>query len=131
MTKALQRLRCSKSEVEEEVQELKLQINCKEAQVEAEVDRLETLQATLQGLGDERRNVGNMLLQQVRKDKEKIKAVLDDIDSLAALLCEAISIRSLYEKENKALEAVLERSKCPSEQVFPFLVMEMFCKSIK
>lgn len=121
MSKALERLRCSKREVELEVQELKSQIGCKEAQIEAEVDRLETLQATLQGLGDERRNVGNMLLQQVRKDKAKIKALLDDIDSLGALLCEAISIRSLIEKDNKTLEAALERSKCPADQVFNYL----------
>jgi hypothetical protein len=117
MSKALERLRCSKREVELELQELKSQMGCKEAQIEAEVERLETLQATLQGLGDERRNVGNMLLQQVRKDKDKIKALLDDIDTLGALLCEAIAIRSLIEKDNKTLEATLERSKCPSEQV--------------
>jgi predicted nucleic acid-binding Zn-ribbon protein len=121
MSKALERLRCSKREVELELQELKSQMSCKEAQIEAEVERLETLQATLQGLGDERRNVGNMLLQQVRKDKDKIKALLDDIDTLGALLCEAIAIRSLIEKDNKTLEGTLERSKCPSEQVYQHL----------
>jgi len=117
MSKALKRLRLSKKTVGAELQELKRQIGCKEAEIESEVDRLETLKQTQQNLSEGRNNAGEILLQQVRRDRAKIKAQLDEIEALGALLCEAIYIRSLVERDNNALEDALEHSTCAEDKV--------------